>query len=481
MGEVKASMWAGVGRVDITPPLPIDLFGYARRWKPAKECRSPLQANALALRQGSTTVVILTVDLVAIQDPWAADIRRRVAEVAETDPSHVLLNASHTHAGPPASRPVKVGGNQRVFSKVEDLYLEYLPYQIEATARLALQRMEPVRVAYGRGSVELAVNRRERTPEGKTILGWNRDGPCDRDVCVLRFDALWGRPRAFLVNYACHPVVVGPEDPAISSDFVGPLRDFIERITGAPCLFLQGAAGNVLPLEAFFDHPGPEASFGERVALEALHAVADARGVATEIVRQDYASATPIHLYRRQPAAGQPDQPLAARAETVTFPLLPLPSMKEARRTVEHFAREYQRARDSAAPPEVLNPIEYHLLGAERTLKEMESGNPRTEVPATIQALRIGDCAIAAVPGEVFSEIALAVKARSPAALTMFAGYSNGCISYLPTAAEYPFGGYECTYANRSYGLPTQVAPETSEIIVSSCRRLIEELFSGAR
>lgn len=472
-------MSAGLGRVDITPPLPIDIVGSSYRWHPAERVHSPLEAHALVLRQGETSVAILTVDLLAVQDPVAFDIRGRVARAIDTDPSHVLLNASHTHAGPQGYPGVKIGGSQRSLSELERLYIEYLPRQVEAAARIALQTLGPVRVAYGRGRVDWAVNRRERAPDGRTILGWNRDGLWDRDVLVLRFDDPSGRPRVFLVNHACHPIVV--EDPAIaiSSDFVGPLRAFVQRVTGAACLFLQGAAGNVDPLECCFEHPGPEVPSGERIGLEVLYAVADVRSVASEIERLEDAiqSASVMALYRRRPAERQPQQPLAAKTETVILPLLPLPPLDEARGTVVQLTREYQQARDAGTGPEVLNPIEYHLIAAERTLAELEGGAPRSGVEATIQALRIGDCAIAAVPGEVFSEIALNVKEASPAGLTLFAGYSNGLISYIPTAAEYQFGGYECVHAHKGYGLPSAIAPEAERIVTSSCIRLIKTLF----
>ena len=83
-------------------------------------------------------------------------------------------------------------------------------------------------------------------------------------------------PIATIVSFGCHPVVVGPEVAAVGTDFVGPLRRRVDDLRGGVTIFLQGAAGNVLPLEGFMDKLGGEVVFGERVALEAAHAVADA-------------------------------------------------------------------------------------------------------------------------------------------------------------------------------------------------------------
>jgi hypothetical protein len=89
----------------------------------------------------------------------------------------------------------------------------------------------------------------------------------------------------------------------------------------------------------------------------------------------------------------------------------------------------------------------------------------------------VGDCAIVTGPGEVFTEIGMAVKERSPADVTIYAGYTNGVISYMPIAAEYPLGGYEPGYGNKSYGLPTQVTPEVERILVETGVRLARSLF----
>ena len=58
------------------------------------------------------------------------------------------------------------------------------------------------------------------------------------------------------------------------------------------------------------------------------------------------------------------------------------------------------------------------------------------------------------------------MKERSPAEVTLYAGYTNGCVSYIPTAAEYPLGGYEPTYGNKTYGLPAQVGPAAERLLV---------------
>jgi hypothetical protein len=164
--------------------------------------------------------------------------------------------------------------------------------------------------------------------------------------------------------------------------------------------------------------------------------------------------------------------------EEVEFPLLPLPSLAEIAAEREQAERTLAEAEARGAPESELRVLRFHGLNwARRAEAEVAAGNPRTSVSGSICAIRIGDAAIVTGPGEVFTEIGLAVKERSPADVTFYAGYSNGCISYMPTAAEYPLGGYEPTYGHKTYGLPAQVAPETERLLVETGARLAVSLF----
>jgi hypothetical protein len=98
-------------------------------------------------------------------------------------------------------------------------------------------------------------------------------------------------------------------------------------------------------------------------------------------------------------------------------------------------------------------------------------------VDGSIHAIRIGDGVIVTGPGEVFTEIGMAVKERSPGLPTLYAGYTNGALGYFPTAAAYPEGGYEPAYSNRSYGLPAPASPACERLLVEGGVRLAETLF----
>ena len=74
------------------------------------------------------------------------------------------------------------------------------------------------------------------------FTGRNPDGFVDHEVLVTALDDLDGNPVATLVNYACHPTIMGPDNKLITPDYPGPVRETVESIVGGTCLFLQGAA-----------------------------------------------------------------------------------------------------------------------------------------------------------------------------------------------------------------------------------------------
>jgi hypothetical protein len=442
-----------------------------------------LQITGLVLEGDGGTLAVLSADLTGYDVVMASLIRDEVARAIGCPPSAVLINASHSHAAPWArADDAKLGGGHDHYTDGERAYVDRLPFDFASVALRAWRSRVPARVAGGTGRVrDVAVNRRERTEAGTTILGWNRDLQIDDDVPTIRVDAIDGRPIATVTAFGCHPVVVGPEVAKTGTDFVGPLRNRVEELRGGGvCIFLQGAAGNVLPLEAFFDREGPERQLGARLGLEAAHAVADVDPIAREIVKVPFGSVTPISLYRRTVAAHQPEQLLDYRRRVLDLPLLPAPAASELHAELAVRQEELNVAVSAGAPRSQTNPVRYHVNWLRSMLALGDKLTSWVSSPGEVWAMRVGDCAIVGTPGEVFSEIGQQVRAASPFATTLFAGYCQGVLGYMATAEEYPYGGYEPTVAHRGYAHPAPFAPETANLIVRTSLDLLNELHSGS-
>ena len=471
---------AGSARLSLEPPLGLPMVGFIRQRLPAQGYGDwPLETSALAFESGGTRVVLCGVDVVGIGEPEISRLVDRVAQETGTDPAGVMLNWNHTHLAPMAG---SWGGEVLGLPDAERdarvrEFADVIQDKIVSVCRLAVERLEPATAVWGRGEVDLAVNRRERSGD-TTILGWNPDELVDNQVTILQARRPDDSVIASAVSFGCHPVTTGFDMLVYSADFPGPMRDLVRRETGGECVFLQASGGNVLPRVAFTEDERESERMGRRIALEALHAIADRRSRPVHMVRKDEGSVMPISAYRRVSAPGEPPA-LAAVREWAEFPLLPHPSVEYvvAEREQYEVALEEAVAAGDVGRQKV---AWYHVNWARKTEAALRAGTAPTSTGGWIHAYRIGSGVIATGPGETFGEIGMAVKERGPGAPTLYCGYTNGLASYFPTAAEYRYGGYEADYGCRSVGLPSHVAPPTEQILVETAVRLAERLFPEA-
>jgi len=167
----------------------------------------------------------------------------------------------------------------------------------------------------------------------------------------------------------------------------------------------------------------------------------------------------------------------AGPEKRISFPLLEVPSAPQLQAEAEEYTHAADEAKRRGAGPAELYGLLYHAKWARYTLEEVRAGRAPASVQGSVHAIRIGDGVIITGPGEVFTEIGMAVKERSPGVPTLYAGYTNGALGYFPTAAAYPEGGYEPAYSNRSYGLPAPASPACERLLVEGGVRLAETLF----
>ena len=468
----------GVGRANITPPIGVDLMGYSRRSQPSTGVHMDMRATALVASVGPETVAILDCDLIYLHPPLVDEIRSGIAACLGTRPSHVLVNCTHSHSAPTSS-PVKIGGEQDRIRPEETAYIQALPHQLLSAVKQAQAQKVPARIAGGVGHAALSMNRRERLSDGRTVLGDNAAGPIDQRVGVVRVDALDGRPLAAIVNYACHPICIGSASRLISPDYPGAMRRVVERETGATCLFLQGATGNINPRSLMHPDPHEAERVGSILGLEAAKTVL---GIETRrmVASEEWVtSVATFHLVRQVEApALRPDQ-VAAGEQTLTLPLSPLPDAAQARRLWEERKAALDALVAKGASPDDLNPARYQVMWTELLQETIAEKGRRTDVRVPVQALHINDVAVVAIAGEIFVEIQLAIKEGSPFPHTLVAGYSNGCVGYIPVASAYPEGGYEVDHSFKGYRLLSAIAPGGAERVIQTAMDLLRTLHQA--
>lgn len=234
---------AGVARVEITPPVGFVMGGYAARQGPSTGIHDPLYATVLLLKADGTSVAIVSCDLRSFPSVRVVTLARE-RKLAD----HVLLAVTHNHSGPLTWEDQSWPSQEKSwFAATEDKILS----AIDAASK----QMFPARIAAGFGEIYLGHNRRKVEADGKVTMFWRNENrlptsPLDPTFGVIRVDDATGKPRAILVNYACHAVVLGPDNRQLSADYPGYLARAVERaFPGALCLFTQGGAGDINPYQ----------------------------------------------------------------------------------------------------------------------------------------------------------------------------------------------------------------------------------------
>ena len=388
-----AEFRAAASKADITPSQLVIMWGYGDRSGPATGTHDPLYAKILLLDDGSTRLAWVTLDL---GRPFGNEsmnlVRDRVRKSAGV--THVCFSASHTHSGPAIDEFYK---EKR--SAWETAALDKIAAAIESAAT----KLAPALLGTGAGSVFIGHNRRHVQPDGTVKMLWRNatkmpTHPLDPRVGVLRVDSESGKTLAVVINYACHPVVFGPDNLKYSADYPGAAAEVVERSFGSDCvcLFLQGAPGDINP---YFDKMKLEEG-AETLMRETGRQLGD------EALR-------------------------VAKTLTPTAPKMPeIQVSLETRRFKPRYetSQLLEQLQTRGIGPDFLERYRVHLA------------TPMDCVVTTVLINR--DIAIMGMPGEPFVEFGLNFRDRAPAAASYFAGYCNGFHGYFPTIRAAVGGGY---------------------------------------
>ena len=424
---MSTSLRAGVARIDITPPVGVDLTGFIARQNPSVGVRDPLYARALVLDDDDQQVALVSCDLLGLDRDLVVEIRDRIALATGIAAPQVMIACTHTHGGPATITLVDCG-------KIDPDYVESLVPRIVDAVVQAQARLQTVTLAVGSAASSTGVHNRRKP--GDVI---------DPEVGLLRVDDAEGAPLSVVVNYTCHPTTLNHTNRHITADYPGLVTSRIEQATGAVALFLMGAIGDVGPVTR-----------GEESLATVGSAVADAA------------------LAALPGLAPVPGPHLEVAGEMLDLPLLSMPT----RQQWNAWRTEYQHAAfaaESAGQPAEATVQWAHVHWAERMFEAMQEGQLRPTVSAEIQMIRIGDLVIIGVPGEYFVELGLQIKEgirQSGVSQSMICGFANGDVGYIPARRAYALGGYEVEDAYKYYGYAAALAPEAGEQIVAKAIEL---------
>jgi len=374
---------ASIAKVEITPQKPTWLSGYGPRQSDG--VLDPIHHKVVALDASGTPFYLISSDLCLFSPGFYDSVMRELQEAAGIDPKHVLWSVTHSHSapeiGPPDMYKTLLGRSDHDWDR------EYTRFAIkallEAVSR-AREKLEPARVVFGTGTSMANINRRAKDVDGRVSIGLNPDGPVDHQFNLIRLSRPDGSLIGLVANYAMHGTVMNGQNLKVSGDAPGVVAAYLEEQLGAPVLYINGAAGNIAPIYSVY----PSASAG--------------------------------HLSEFRVLLG--DRILSAVRAL-------------GGGTGEVSIRHGEKVVETPRKPGLDWPESLEAYG--RT----DAGRLFVRLP--IRFVRINDTLIWSAPVEMFCDIAMDVRERSPFSNTFYFGYTNGWLGYLPTAKGFEEGGYE--------------------------------------
>lgn len=452
----------GLARCEITPPVGI----YHRMWGAATHERAtgihrPLTATALVFRPhpqktqaGEKEQVVVAVDLCLL---WAAEMAALMHVVCRQTgiaAEQLVVAFSHTHSA-------GLMGLERAFLPGGELippFLEEVAAKIANLVERARREMLPVTIVYGTGRCPLA-GQRDFWDEasGQFVCGYNPEGQADDTVLVGRVTDEAGQALATIVNYACHPTTLAWQNTLISPDFPGALRETVEQTTRCPCIFLQGASGDLGPREGFVgdvgiaDRNGRQLGYAALAVLESLPpagtrfqyggpVISGATLGTWEHVPLDPEQREQHQRWRRRHWTVD----LAYRAE--------LPPLEAVRAERAQWLSSEQAARQTG---DLAKARDYRALveRKDRQFARLKVLPPGQTFPMPVTLWQMGDAVWLAVEGEHYQLLQRALRDRFAGVPIVVMTLANGSRpAYLPTRDAYGKGIYQESIAVLAQG-----------------------------
>ena len=447
---------AGAAASNITPPLDRPIVG---GWNspPATHIHDELYARCLVLDDGRTKLVVVLVDSVGVAREVFDAAKESVQDRTGIPLENMLMAATHTHSSISARAASKMKAN----GPLSD-YQSFVVRRISDGVRRAINNLEPARIGWGRAQEPTQVfNRRYFMKPGtptpnpfggidQVVMNPGRGnpnidraaGPTDPEIAFLSVQSADGRPIALLANYSLH--YVGPSAGSVlSADYFGVFADRIQELLGADRLdppfvgiMSNGTSGDINNINWLKKPSRPWPPYAK------MKQVADlvARAVHRAHEQTEFYDWVPLDACQRELT-------LAIRKPTT---------------------EQLAYARKILAKPE--DAPKHHRRERVYARRVLDLANAPEQRSVPLQVMRIGDLGICAIPFEVFVEIGLELKQRSPIGRTFIVSHANGSYGYLPTVRHHKLGGYE-TWLGTS-NVEGEAAPRIVDAMLSMLRDL---------
>jgi hypothetical protein len=454
--QSRAELKAGAAIVDVTPTkFPVQVNG-GMTAATATKAVTKVNARAVVLDDGKERLAIVVVDSCMMPRPLLDEAKLLASQRTKLKPDRILISATHTHTAPASMSCLGT-----------DLDPNYVPLLREKLAEAVAEaesHLEPAMVGWAvtNASEYTALRRWIIRPDrmaidpfgNKTLranmhAGANWDnvtgesGPEDPDLSMISLRSTSGRPIALLANFSMHYFGASPP---LNADYFGQFCGMLqEKIGGSKA---ESGSPDAPPFVAIMSH-----------------------GCSGDIWRRDYtkpADQAPTWTMEEY-AKGMAEIAMKAYGTIVHKAEADI-AMTEARKTLNYRVPDAQRLEWAKRIVATMGDRLPKTL-EEVYAREQIYLHERKSTEVVVQALRVGDIAIASTPTETYALTGLKLKRRSPLAKTMVIELANGGDGYIPPPEQHLLGGYN-TWPARSAGLEVNAEPIIAEMGLSSLEKV---------
>jgi len=426
-------MKAGIGKIDITPPVGVELAGYG----PFLERKSigvhdNLFCKIFYLEDEKEKGIIGVCDLICLENNLVENIREKISKNFSIDEKKILLAGIHNHSGPAT-------GGHIGWGEEDEKYISKLPDLICEGVEKARENLKEVKVGIGRIKIE-----------GEKI-SYNRvkeDTGVNNEIKVLKFVEKENEtPFCLILNYGAHAVVQGPANTLISRDWPGKAVDIIEKETSFETMFFQGACGDINSKPAVSKNP--EEGFKEIECLGKYFAERVIEGI-------DKIEVSEIESFSN-------------RSFHITLPNVPIPE-NELKKVIEENEKILKEEKDERKR----KLAKFHIIGAKIQLSLYQNPEKLYQTEIEIQVIEINNAILITVPAELFVEFQRKLENAFPDKNVFVITYANGSIPYIPSKYDFEVKGYASSFVPRIFGV-MPFREDVGDVLVEKIKELKNE------
>lgn len=402
----------------------------------AKGEDAKIRAQVIVLTDGKTKVCLGSADVTYLHRNILDDIAHEAEAKYGIPFDHIMIGATHSHGSPIQTDWSDTTADQTFNIAIKNAFIEAI-----GNANEELKTGGASEFYLGQGYATIGQNSRLLMEDGSILwvptiykFGYNRPtGPYDPQLPVLAFKDQQGKLEAIVFNHSTHNINMPSPVPVRSPSFYGRAAQELEQEFGGTIIFLPGAFGST---HVFDEMPTEERVFR-----------------AKDGIRRAYARSEKQELTR-----------LRALKREFEWRIRTFDEEKEQKAVADYWNRWFKEITMWNAEP---GPV----IQAFKNRRDKMAALPQRTRKSWLQVIQIGEVAFVGIPGELFAELGMEIKRRSPFRYTYVVGIANDYIGYLPDKEAYQFGGYQ-TWAGPNYS-----QPGTGEALVDEAIKILNNFY----